>query len=132
MRRIFLVFAFFTALCGVVALIVWMRPRIPAPPPGATIDNFRRLRIGMRLEEATEVFGRKCDFKESWKPGETAAYWYTPVVSFQIYVDDSSGRLTGGETIWSNVFGHQPEFVIDDSWEAQWHRFWFGEQRVLE
>ena len=129
MRRGLYVLAFVAALCGIGASIAWIRR--PPTSPGINIENFRRLRIGMTVDEVTEIFGRTWHRKAS-DPDETTGYWYSPAVTFQIYVDETTGRITGGETLWSNMSAHEVEFVKDDSWEACWNRFWFGELKVRE
>jgi hypothetical protein len=118
--------------CTLVVLVVCCWPTPPAPPPGVTIENFRRLRHEMTEAQAIAIFGRPCDVKEHWSPGSSVSYWYSPAVTFAIHIDDTSERLTGGATIWMNLDRHEPEFLGETSWTSWWHRLWHGRQRVLD
>ena len=115
-----------TALAIIAAAMIFLA--WPTPPPGVTIENFRRLRSEMTEDQAIAIFGRRWDMKLRMGRGGSVIYWQGPGVTFQIFVDDASGTITGGETISGR---HNREFLGETSFASWWTRT-TGPRKVFE
>jgi hypothetical protein len=101
MKRMLLAFGllFLLALAAVVGLL---SRAPPTPEPGVTVENFRRLRGGMKEEEVERLFGR---------PGKRDL-GYTGAHS--LVWEDEHARAT----VWFNEL-HGPDFgLMGGQWKA--------------
>jgi hypothetical protein len=72
-RRLLLGAGLLALLLGVAGLL--LLPRMLAPKPGVTLENFRRIRRGMTLAEVEAAFGRPADERVDSAEQHTCLEW---------------------------------------------------------
>jgi hypothetical protein len=103
------------ALLGVAGfvLFVWLT----TPTPGVTWENFRRLRVGMSLEDVEQMLGRQEQSME-WGFGAATRYWWGEDVVVDLTFDTDQRLLNGtasprGSTLteWEQLPGTDGNFL---------------------
>ena len=90
---------------AVFALSFW-RPMRPAPTPGVSFENFRRLRVGMSGSNVERLLGKPQDvFQVSAEA--TECFWRTQSVVIELIIDPDGLRT-----------GQAVDFVTDHAVEG--------------
>jgi hypothetical protein len=87
--------------CGTTAMVFITWPR--RPPPGVTLENAKRIRPGMKLEQVRELIGMaESELRES-ALGGLSGYWDTEQLQIIVYFE----KTDGGASI-ALVYGVDP------------------------
>jgi hypothetical protein len=90
-RRLLLVVGLLVAATLGIGLYLW----ITTPRPGVTRENFRRLRVGMTLQEAEEIMGGRAKEEPSGWKGPPIWVWRDGPVLVGVFLDEAR-CVTGG------------------------------------
>jgi hypothetical protein len=92
--------------------IYWLIP----PTPGVTLENFRRLRKGMTLDQAQAVLG------EPSYPIRDGIVWDADDdISIILHLDDNNLVCSGSYTYLNAVHQFEREWLVGGIWERLCH-----------